>query len=399
MKSVLRSTSVVILCLVFGLTSSGMSAVAQDAPPVVRWQHALSDGAAYGLGLSDDGATLIAVIGFGFDPGGEIVSLDPETGAVLWTMATSEGASADPIVVDGAVYAGMGSLTGGGAAVYALDAVTGEMRWRTDVGNPDLPATPVDAIVFADGKLYVNRGDAALLKLDAVTGDVEWELDLRKPSRGAPFVAGETVYVSTGFDGARMFAFDATTGEERWAVEDADNPVTGPVLAEGLLYVTFTDGEVAAFDPATGEERWRAYAGVLDEEVGIDPSPGLPLVVDGTLFVSSNGFAGAHTVALDAQTGRELWKTPTGDFSASAPALLDNVLLVGSDSGDLLALDPATGAELWRVAIPNQIEIDLDQSSPALVSGAMIFARDKLGGVVALGTGSLRDSLAANSND
>ena len=119
----------------------------------------------------------------------------------------------------------------------------------------------------------------------------------------------------------------------------------------------------------------------------------------GTLFVSSNGFGGAHTVALDAQTGRELWKTPTGDFSAGAPALLDDVLLVGSDSGDLLALDPASGAELWRVAIPNQIEIDLDQSSPALVSGAMIFARDKLGGVVALGTGSLRDSLAANSND
>lgn len=367
------------------LVLGGMSASAQPGAPAVSWSYLPTDGAAYGLGLSEDGSTLVAVIGFGFDPGGQIVSLDPVNGEVLWTVETAEGALAGPIVVDGVVYAGMGSLVGGGAAVYSLDAATGGELWRTDVNDPQLPATPIDAIAYSDRKLFVNRGDAVLLKLDAATGAIDWEIELQKPTRGAPAVSGDMVFVATGFDGGIVLAFDAATGEARWSVEDPANPVTGSVLSGELLYVSFVSGELVAFDPLTGEERWRSYAGELDEAVGIDPYPGLPLVVDGTLYVSSNGFAGAFTMALDAATGAELWKVRTGEFSAEAPALVDDMLLVGSDSGDLLALDPATGAELWRVPIPNKIDVGLNQASPALVAGNQIFVRDERGGIISLG--------------
>jgi outer membrane protein assembly factor BamB len=122
----------------------------------------------------------------------------------------------------------------------------------------------------------------------------------------------------------------------------------------------------------------------LDESVGIDPNPGLPVVVGDTIFVSSNGFAGAFTVALEALTGQERWKTSTGDFSAGAPALFDGALLVGSDTGDLIALDPATGVELWRTAVPNKIDVDLNQATPPLFSNGMIFVVDNLGGVIGL---------------
>jgi outer membrane protein assembly factor BamB len=168
-------------------------------------------------------------------------------------------------------------------------------------------------------------------------------------------------------------------------VEDRVNPVTGPVLAGGLLYVPYTSGDMVAYDPATGEERWRAVAGVRDQAGEMIPHPGLPLVAEGVLFTSSNRFGGAFTVALDASTGEELWSVPTGEFSAGAPALYEGELLVGSDSGELLALDPATGAELWRLAIPDEIDNDLNQASPPLAAGERIYVRDRAGGVVALG--------------
>ena len=283
-----------ILLLVFGQWALGTIAAQPVSPPRHLWTHEVTDGSAYGLGISADGETLITVIGFGFDLGGQIVSLDPATGEVRWQVDTPESASADPIIAGGVVYAGMGNLVGGGAAVYALEATTGNELWRTDVENRTLPATPIDAVTVSNGTLYVNRGDAVLLAIDAASGNVRWELDLRKPSRGAPFVDGDTVYVSTGFDGARIFAFDVETGEERWSVEDPENPVTGPVVADGLLFIPFVNGELVAYDPASGEERWRALAGVRDEEGDMDPWPGLPLVTGSVLFVSSNGFAG-HT--------------------------------------------------------------------------------------------------------
>lgn len=381
----LKSRYVSILLAMVGFVGLTEGVAAQATGPSVAWNYTLSDGGAYGLGISADGETLVAVIGFGFDPGGQIVSLDPVTGAVRWQLDTSEGAAADPVVVDGTVYAGMGSLVGGGAAVYALDAATGAELWRTDVENRELPATPIDAITVANGMVFVNRGDAVLLALDAATGSVTWETDVEKPSRGAPWVAGDTVYIATGFDGARILAIDAATGEERWAVEGPVNPVTGPVLAGPLLYVPYVNGEMVAYDPATGSEQWRAPAGVRDETSGFDASPGLPLVAEGVLFVSSNGFAGAFTLALDAQTGQEHWRTPAGDFSAGAPALFEGAVLVGSDTGDLLALDPSTGSERWRVAIPNKIELDLDQASPPLMAGGLIFVRDEIGSILALG--------------
>jgi eukaryotic-like serine/threonine-protein kinase len=380
-----RSIAALLIFFVLGLFSFGEVTAQTPPSPHLLWNYALTDGATYGLGMSGDGSELIAAIGFGFDPGGQIVSLDPATGAVRWLVETDEAPSADPIVIDGVVYAGIGSLVGGGAAVYALDAGSGAVLWETDIERGDLPATPIDAVTLSNGTLYVNRGDATLLALDAATGELKWEFDMQKPSRGAPFVEGDTVYVSTGFDGGRIFALDAATAEVRWSVEDRENPVTGPVLANGLLYVPYTSGDMVAYDPATGDERWRTMAGLRDEEGDMNPRPGLPMVAEGVLYTSSNGFAGANTVALDAATGEELWSVPTGDFSAGAPLLFEGVLLVGSDTGDLLALDPATGAELWRIAIPDAIDNDLDQASPPLAVGERIYVRDRAGGVVAIG--------------
>ncbi|MEZ4530331.1 MAG: PQQ-binding-like beta-propeller repeat protein [Thermomicrobiales bacterium] len=109
--------------------------------------------------------------------------------------------------------------------VYAVDAKTGDELWRTDVENRELPATPIDAVTYANGTLFfVNRGDAVLLALDAASGAIAWEVDLQKPSRGAPFVEGDTVFVSTGFDGGRIVAVDAATGENDWVSEEQTIP-------------------------------------------------------------------------------------------------------------------------------------------------------------------------------
>jgi len=77
---------------------------------------------------------------------------------------------------------------------------------------------------------------------------------------------------------------------------------------------------------------------------------------DGKIFYN---LLDGHTVALDAASGKQLWKTRLGDINRGetitmAPIVVKNKVIVGSSGGEMgvrgwiAALDVATGHELWR---------------------------------------------------
>jgi outer membrane protein assembly factor BamB len=78
------------------------------------------------------------------------------------------------------------------------------------------------------------------------------------------------------------------------------------------------------------------------------PFTTMPLVQDGRVYVAD----GSGTVAsLDAATGRTLWERPIGSSPRGTPALLDDLLILGTDAGDVIALSTADGAPAWDQAI------------------------------------------------
>src|SRR5207253_998597 len=77
---------------------------------------------------------------------------------------------------------------------------------------------------------------------------------------------------------------------------------------------------------------------------------------DGKIFYT---LLDGHTIAVDAATGTQLWRTKMGDLSRGetitmAPIVVKNKVLVGSSGGEMgvrgwiAALDLATGKQLWR---------------------------------------------------
>ena len=89
-----------------------------------------------------------------------------------------------PAVVEGVVYVG-----GDGGDVYALDAASGEERWKTTVGRTW--STPA----VADGDVYVQTMDGVLACLDRESGDVRWHSST-PASWCSPVVAGDLVHVA-----------------------------------------------------------------------------------------------------------------------------------------------------------------------------------------------------------
>ncbi|MFI5320623.1 MAG: PQQ-dependent dehydrogenase, methanol/ethanol family, partial [Myxococcota bacterium] len=109
-----------------------------------------------------------------------------------------------------------------------------------------------------------------------------------------------------------------------------------------------------------------------------------PLVVDGVMFVT---LPWSIVVALDAATGRELWRHDPGvprawgrfaccDVVNRGAAAYRRKIYVGTLDGRLVALDAKTGARVWDVNT-------IDRTKPYTITGAPRVAR----GLVFIGNG------------
>ncbi len=76
--------------------------------------------------------------------------------------------------------------------------------------------------------------------------------------------------------------------------------------------------------------------------LGFD-SDSSPIIVNDVLYVGSN--YGIH--AIDAKTGRELWRNQTNGFVKSAPTVADGVLYIGADDRRFYAMDIKDGTMKW----------------------------------------------------
>ena len=128
---------------------------------------------------------------------------------------------------------------------------------------------------------------------------------------------------------------------------------SGPVVVDGRLYFT-TDTSTYAIDGATCAEIWhttRSYEPItfLKNNHGV-------AYMDSRL-VRVHG--GVHAYSLDAATGRVLWdvdfREHDGEWAPMAPIAWEGLVFVGNAGGDNIgvqghvhALDAETGREVWR---------------------------------------------------
>ncbi len=85
------------------------------------------------------------------------------------------------------------------------------------------------------------------------------------------------IYITSG-DGS-LYAFDATTGQQRWVAPSGDVIYSSPTIANGLVFVGSRDGKLYAFDALTGQQRWAAHTG---GRIGSSPA-----IANGLVYIGS----------------------------------------------------------------------------------------------------------------
>ncbi|HEY6215589.1 MAG TPA: PQQ-binding-like beta-propeller repeat protein [Pyrinomonadaceae bacterium] len=196
---------------------------------------------------------------------------DTATGKPLWTRDFSKaidtsklfcGTAASPLIVDGRLVVQVGSDIHGGQ-VLALNPATGATEWEWHGLGPGY-ASPV--LVDVDGsKQIVSMTEGSIVGIEAKTGKELWTVAFPNEwheNTATPLWTGTSLIVSSTQMGTHAYALKQTAGKweasEVWKNPDITMHMSSPVFGDGLIYghSPKKKGQFFALDAKTGAVRW-----------------------------------------------------------------------------------------------------------------------------------------------
>jgi outer membrane protein assembly factor BamB len=292
---------------------------------------------------------------------GNVYAVDLDRGTMRWKFATKGRVTSSPAVAGGLVY--VESYDGN---LYALDATKGTLAWKfATAGERRFAAThlhgvlpvaermpdPFDIYLSSpavwQGSVYFGSGDGNIYALDAVTGKLKWTYRTGDVVHASPAIANGLLYI--GSWDSYFYALDAHTGALVWRFRTGQDTVihnqvgiqSSAAIADGVVYFGCRDAQLYALDARTGAKKWS-----FDNQGSWVVSS--PAVRDGTVYFGTSD--SRHVWALDAKTGKPVFSLPTRWYIFGSPALAGNWLYVGSWDGTLTAIDLTTHKPVWVYA-------------------------------------------------
>lgn len=253
--------------------------------------------------------------------------------------------------------------------VIALHADDGRVKWRSGTG-----VTSADAIfglttsgtnLVLSGNLVI-AGDWDVVAFDRQSGTRRWSYQAESGDGPGLFLGAasdDTVYA--GSVTGRVYAIDAPTGRPRWIARLDDKPMVSvfaperdgaQVLVGYSVYDNPNTGGLAALDAASGRIVWKTPFPKPADPWRHTNRAGGPVVVGGLVFGSAGD---GNIYGLDRDTGAIRWTLPrlTGPFAGYLTATdLDHRTLVGvggllvsgSTTGKIVAYDVESRAIRWE---------------------------------------------------
>jgi outer membrane protein assembly factor BamB len=235
----------------------------------------------------------------------------------IWKYETGDTISAQlsPVVVGGVAY--FGSSNGN---FYALDAITGQVKWIFKTDKRAYWVSPA----FSGGKIYGATSQGEIRALNAKTGQEEWKFMSPKGVTSLA-VDGETLYF-VDYDNY-INALGTIDGKPKPDFRRRNKTGTELALYDGKIYFGGRlSGSVYAVDAKTGEGIWKFE---------MKETCSTPVIAEGMVNFTCMD---QKFYAVDAKTGKKSWAITTKQAITSTPTIADGVIYFISDDGRLHAI-------------------------------------------------------------
>jgi outer membrane protein assembly factor BamB len=378
-----------------GTAENSIEHVAAGGGLSVAWKRGIGQKSTRGAHVT---APPVAVNGKIYVMDGEatVSAHDAQSGAEVWKVDLRPKNKRDAEAFGGGIAIADGKLyvASGYRFVAQLNADTGAVIWKKMTEEP-IHAAPT----VVGGRVFVVAIDNTLMTFDAATGAEGWTYQALSESArilgaSSPAVSGDTVVAS--FGSGELVALRAANGNDLWnealsrasrtnALSEIRDIPGRPVIYQGDVYAVSHSGVLAATDLRTGQPRWTLpITGITTPWAAGD----VVYVVDkaGKVYCIARETGQVYWIRdlnFDRVKKKAAWYNSLGKSKAdakknlvrplwSSPILANGRLVLGADTGEIVALNAKTGVVEKSVQVGAPLLI-----GPIALNGALYFVSDE----------------------
>lgn len=277
----------------------------------------------------------------------------PKAPKLLWEKSWEKsGFEGTPVLADGKCFAA--DVEG---HVYALDLTNGNELWKLDLKNGF-----VASLASRNGKIVLGDYDGNVYCLNATDGKILWQTEIGQAMAGGANFTDNLVLISS--EGGQLFAFNLDDGTKAWEYETGDQLRSAPTIWNGYALLGGCDGRL---------HKINLQKGTSDAE-GLPlegPSGSTPALLDdlaiiptqsGTVLAYDMKSSGKRWTFIDAERAQEVRSSPAiAKPSSSQPKSL---AVITTRNRRVLGLDTSDGKMVWEAVVRKRCD-----ASPVVCDG------------------------------
>ncbi|MBS1532281.1 MAG: PQQ-binding-like beta-propeller repeat protein [Bacteroidetes bacterium] len=215
---------------------------------------------------------------------------------------------------------------------------------------------------------------------------LKWRFKTNGYVNSSPAIEGDHIYF--GSADSNLYCLDIKTGSLLWKFTTGGAVGSSPAIESGTVYFGSHDGKFYALNAADGTVKWtfdtpgeKLYSG--KNLHGMEPKDSVfvdrwdfwlssPVVYHGKVYFGSGS---GYFYALDALSGKEVWKFKTGGIIHSSPAIAFGNVYFGGWDTYMHALNAESGAEIWKfkTGVDTVIHNQTGITGSAMIADSMLY--------------------------